>query len=329
MVSSEELRAKLEYEAQERLSRFRILVCIDGEDECYRGLEYAARMGGMREDCDIVLLYVRPIDQGLASGGLQIRLARENMLEWGIELPGLRYLKRGLEILTGGDDIDIEWDAVKSSSEVEGDPLGDHKIEYKHSNGCSVILKLKTAPDVASGILSQYELGPYNLIILGSGLPGRGRLRAALVPDTAEKVALHAPCSVLVTRSLLPGNGHLVCVDGTPKALAAAREEALIAARFPDPKLSAICVAPEDDMKQEAKKIVDSVARELKDGLNFDLKDTYVSVGNIVDEIVKAGETYSVIVLGGSTKSSLQRMVTSSVPLEVMRKATNSVMIIR
>ena len=48
--------------------RFRILVCIDGSEESYRGLRYAARLGG-GVDADICLLYVRPVDQGLRSGG--------------------------------------------------------------------------------------------------------------------------------------------------------------------------------------------------------------------------------------------------------------------
>ena len=87
-------------ESEERRKRFRILVCLDGEEEGYRGLRYAARMGGAHKDCDIVLLYVRPIDQGLATGGLQVRLARENILNWGLELPGIRYLKEGLSMLS-------------------------------------------------------------------------------------------------------------------------------------------------------------------------------------------------------------------------------------
>ena len=64
-------------------SRFRILVCIDGSDESYRGLRYAARLGG-GVDADICLLYVRPVDQELRSGGLQVRVVRENLLEWGL-----------------------------------------------------------------------------------------------------------------------------------------------------------------------------------------------------------------------------------------------------
>ncbi len=68
-----------------RRRRFRILVCVDGTDESYVGLRYAAEIG-RSEDCDIILAYVRPTDQGLRSGGLQLRVARENMLDWGLEL---------------------------------------------------------------------------------------------------------------------------------------------------------------------------------------------------------------------------------------------------
>ena len=68
---------------EERKKRFRVLACIDGSDDSYRGLEYAAAVGAA-PDADIILVYVRPIDQGLRSGGLQLRVARENMLNWGL-----------------------------------------------------------------------------------------------------------------------------------------------------------------------------------------------------------------------------------------------------
>lgn len=329
MISSDDVRRELEAQYEERQNRFRILVCIDGEEECYRGLQYAVRMGGTRDDCDIILLYVRPIDQGLATGGLQVRVARENMLNWGIELPGIRYLKKGLSMLVEDKEMDAEWAAEMTHTDVEGDPLGDNKVEYRHPSGRTIVLKVKTAPDVASGILDQYELGPYNLIILGAGRSGRGRLRAALAPNTSEKVALHSPCTVFVARNLVPGSGHLVCVDGTPKSLDAAKEEAIIASRFPDPKLSAICVAPDDAMVGEAEKVLNDLERFLQRELDFQLKAKYVKVGDPVEQIVETGKDYSVIVLGGSTKSTLQRMITSSIPLDVVRRASNSVMIIR
>jgi nucleotide-binding universal stress UspA family protein len=87
-----------------RKKRYRVLVCIDGSDESYRGLSYAAQAAA-NKNSDIVLLYVRPIDQGLRSGGLQVRVARENMLSWGLELPGIKYLKKGLEQLISSDAL--------------------------------------------------------------------------------------------------------------------------------------------------------------------------------------------------------------------------------
>ena len=73
----------------------------------------------------------------------------------------------------------------------------------------------------------------------------------------------------------------------------------------------------------------DAIEKTLLDELNFQLKATYVGVGDPVDEIIEAGKNYSAIVLGGSMKSTLQRMITSSIPLDLVRKAPNSVMIIR
>ena len=94
--------------AEHRKSRYRVLVCIDGSDEGYRALTFAARLGAS-PDVDIVLLYVRPIDQGLRTGGLQVRIARENMLNWGLELPGIQYLKKGRDMLVNADELSKQW----------------------------------------------------------------------------------------------------------------------------------------------------------------------------------------------------------------------------
>ena len=144
-------------EIEARKDRFRILVCIDGSDECYQSLRYAARLGG-GVDADIVLLYVRPTDQGLRSGGLQVRVARENMLKWGLELPGIQYLKKGRDMLKElGIMAGDEWREEVAHTDVNGDPLGDNKINYINEQGKMVVLKLKVATDIATGILEQWE----------------------------------------------------------------------------------------------------------------------------------------------------------------------------
>ena len=306
--------------------RFRILVCIDGSEESYRGLRYAARLGG-GVDADIVLLYVRPVDQGLRSGGLQVRVARENMLTWGLELPGIKYLKKGRDILIDLGVMRPSWTEKTSQTDVEGDPLGDNTIEYVGKKGKRVILKLKVASDIATGILEQWELGHHDLIILGASSRWQGMSKGFWDPAVAEKVAVHAPCSVLVARELEEGHGHLICTDGSERATEMVRKDAILASRC-DCTISLISVALDDESEAEAKANV-TEAKDVLKSLNIKVKRTITRVGNPVNEIIEAGPRYSVIVLSDTGKTGLKRFFMGSVAFKVMENAENSVMIVR
>ena len=74
-----EAERELEAIREERRKRFRILVCLDGTEESYEGVKIAKEIGSS-DDCDIILLYVRNVDQGLRSGGLQMRVTRQKCL---------------------------------------------------------------------------------------------------------------------------------------------------------------------------------------------------------------------------------------------------------
>lgn len=310
-----------------RKDRFRILVCIDGSDECYQSLRYAARLGG-GVDADIVLLYVRPTDQGLRSGGLQVRVARENMLKWGIELPGIQYLKKGRDMLKElGVMVGDEWREEVVHTDVDGDPLGDNKISYINENGKMMVLKLKVATDIATGILEQWELGPYDLIILGASGRWKGMARSFWDPAVAEKVAIHAPCSVLVARDLDVGHGHLICTDGSEKSMEMVRRDGELASRCDCP-VSLISVALDAEGEDEAKENV-AKAKEMLEAMEIEVKETITCIGNPVDEIIEAGPDYSLIVVSESGKSGLQRFFMGSVAFKVMENAHNSVLITR
>jgi len=308
-------------------NRFRICVCIDGSDECYQSLKYAARLGG-GVDADIVLLYVRPVDQGLRSGGLEVSVARENMLKWGIELPGTKYLKKGLDVLKdlgimdGGD-----WVEEHVHTDVDSDPLGDNKINYTNAQGKMIVLKLKVAPDIASGILTQWEIGQYDLIILGASARWKGMGRSFWDPAVAEKIAVHAPCSVLVARDLDVGHGHLICTDGSDISLKMVEQDAILASRC-QCAVSLMSVALDIEGEGEARAHVEE-AKKLLEAKGIEVKECIVKVGNPVDEIVEAGPDYSLIVLSGTAKSGLQRFFMGSVAFQVMEHAHNSVMIVR
>ncbi len=183
----------------QRRNRFRVLACINEEETSYITVRFAARLAPGNE-CDIIVLFVRPIDQELWSGGLQVRLARQSMLEAGLELPGVKHLKTALDVLKE-EGIDVtDWQQEAAHEDAWGDPAGDNKVVYTNPEGRSVVLKLKTAPDVANGILDQYELGPYNLMILGESSSWRGERLSLFSKGIVQRVTMLSPCSVLVVR---------------------------------------------------------------------------------------------------------------------------------
>lgn len=308
--------------------RFRILVCIDGSDESYRGLRYAAKIAHGHDDVDIVLCYVRMTDHGMRSGGLQMDVARGNILQWGLELPGIKFLKKGRDILRDLGDLGKNWDQQAFHTDVQGTNLGDNKIVYTAKSGKQVVLKLKVANDVATGILDQWELGHYDLIIIGA--PARWSKKGIggfFDPEVAETVAVHAPCSVLVARDLEIGSGHLMCTDGTEASIEAVKKDAWIASHCQCP-ISLISIAQDVESRDEAQKAINT-ARKVLDDLDVNVVSTFVKVGNPVDEIIEEGANFSMITMAESGKSGLKRFFVGSVATKVMQNAHNSVMIVR
>lgn len=313
-------------EQESRQDRFRILVCIDGSEESYQSLRYAAKLGG-GVDADIVLLFVRPVGQGLRSGGLQVRVAHEDLLDCGLELPGAKYLKKGYDILLEMGVVSEDWRQHSYHSGVEGDPLGDNKTEYINDDGKVIVLMHKVAGDIATGILEQWELGRYDIIILGASGRWRGVAKSFWDPAVAEKVAIHAPCSVLVARGIDVGQGHLICTDGSEIALDTARKDAYLASRCECP-VSLISVAPDAESEDEAKANVEAARKELE-GMGIEVENTLTPVGNPVDEIIEAGPDYSIIVVSDSSKKGLKRFFMGSVAFKVLQEAFTSVMVVR
>ena len=307
--------------------RFRILVCIDGSDESYRGLRYAAMLGDSI-DADLVLLYVRPAEHGLSSGGLQVRVAHQNMRDWGIELPGMQYLKKGRDILVEIGYMAADRHETFTHVDVNGDPLGDNTIEYTGSRKRRVLLKVKVASGIASGVLDEAERKPPYLIVLGAS--ERWRKRRAMKfwdPAVAEKVAMHAPCSVLVARELSLGHGHLVCTDGSERAMEMVRKEAILASHCDCP-IALLSVALDVEAEADALAAV-TKARDVLRSMDVEAEEVLTRVGDPVEEIIELGPNYSLIAVSDTGKSGLGRFFMGSVAFKVMERAYNSVMIVR
>jgi len=319
---------KLEGIQKGRRNRFRILVCIDGTDASYDGIRFAAKIG-YRSECDIILLYVRPIDQGLRSGGLQVRVARENMLDWGLELPGIRNLKKGFDMLAGGEEMSAHWTSFTSHTDTWSDPLGDNKVEYRHESGKTIVLKLKTAPDPASGILDQYELGPYNLIIMGALSHWRGGAGSFFNVGVTQKIARLAPCSVLVARGHGTGNGtgYLICTDGTRRSLDATRRVAVLAKHSGYP-ITLFCVASQKNKVATAVRVLEK-ATEMLSKMEIEVAEAKVAVGDPTEKIVEVSNDYLVVAVADSGKKWFHRLFVSGVAYNVMGASNTSVLNVR
>ncbi len=310
----------------QRRSRFRVLACIDGSEAGNTSVRFAARLAAS-ENCDIIVLYVRPIDQGLHSGGLQVRLARQNMIDAGFELPGVKYLKHALEVLKE-EGIDAStWQMSGAHENAWGDAAGDTKVEYTSTDGRSIVLKLKTAPDVAGGILDQYELGPYNLMVIGEPSRWRSELMSFFDAGVVQTVTTVAPCSVLVARNSLDREGFFICTDGSSRSLQAVRRASVLATMTNQP-VTLFSVAPDAAALPAAEEAV-SNAKALLKAMKIEIAATKTAVGNVVEEIVENGSLYRVIVVTDEGHSRVQRLVKGSLATDVVRRARTSVLDVR
>ena len=310
----------------QRKNRFRILACIDGTEESLVTVRFAARYS-VQDNCDLIVLYVRPVDSGLQSGGLQIKLARQNMLESGFDIPGVSHLKKALDVLKE-EGIDVSgWPKEAQRSDAWGDPAGDNKLEFRSPEGRVVVLKLKTAPDVANGILDQYELGPYNLIIMGEPSRWRGELMAFFDSGIVQTVTTMAPCSVLVARHSLDRQGFFICTDGTTRSIHAVRRAAVLAAVTGEP-ITLFSAAETPAGLGAAQDAVDTAEALLK-AMKIQVRETRVAVGNPAEEIVERGSLYKVIVVTDEGRTRLQRLIRGSTATDVVRKARTSVLDVR
>ncbi len=310
----------------QRRNRFRVLACIDGTEQSLVTVRFAARFA-VQDNCDLIILYVRAIDSGLQSGGLQVKLARQNMMEAGFEIPGVSHLRLALDVLRQ-EGIDVSgWPKEAQHADAWGDPAGDNKVEFRSPQGRSVVLKLKTAPDVALGILDQYELGPYNLIIMGEPSGWRSEFMAFFGSGIVQTVTTMAPCSVLVARQSLAKAGYLICTDGSSRSMQAVRRSAVLAHVTGEP-ITLFSVATTKAGRPAAEEAVAN-AKALLKAMKIPVAETKVAVGRPAEEIVEVGSLYRMIVVTDEGRTRFQRLIRGSTATEVVRKARTSVLDVR
>ncbi len=311
----------------QRRSRFRILACIDGTDASYDTVRFAVRLSP-HDNCDIVIVYVRPIDQGLSTGGLNVKIARQNLLDAGGELPGLKALKKGLEILKEEGLDTADWTRRTDHEDAWGDPVGDNKVVFKSEEGRSVVLKLKTAPDVAAGILDQYEHGPYNLIIMNEPSRWRSEFKSLFETSVVHRVTALAPCSVLIAREeSLKNEGFLIYNDGTARAMQAVRRTAVLAQSINQP-ITIFAVGEDESGRKDAQEH-NRNAKDVLAAMGIEVRRVTTAIGDPVTQIIKAGANHQIIVVPDEGHSRMKRVIRGSIAYGVIKGAVTSVMDVR
>jgi nucleotide-binding universal stress UspA family protein len=303
----------------------RILICIGGGPEAFTGLKFAARLS--KQSCATIgLLYVRPLDSGLKSGGMEVRVARENILDWGLELPGMAALRKARDILLElgeiSDDKRSEWRHVA----ISGDPSGEYILEYDNPCGATVSLRLRTAPDVTSAVADEAERFNADLVIVGGSPKPVEGLRRYLAPRAlALKVAAHSPRPVIVARHLEPGHGHLVCVQETERsrAMLAKAVRYAHACNCPTTLLS---VARDESELESAQRAVDEAAAYFTEH-GITPRELLVETGDPAEVITEIGYDFSLIIMAESAKPWFAKAF--SVAHDVAVRARNSVLIVK
>lgn len=310
------------------INSFRILTCIDGSEESFRGLRYALRIGS-GVDADITLLYVRAREAVMGAGGLDARVVNENLLLWDLELPGIKFLEQARDVLLEAGLLGDDWNTQVAYTERRGDPLGDNAVVYVSPAGKKVTLQLKVADDIVSGILEECGAGDYDLVILGASERWKRPPRGSDFwdPRIAEKVVAQAPCSVIVARELEESHGHLICTSGSEVSLEIARKDAILASRCACP-ISLLSVAPDEDARESAEEAIRRTVAAIEE-LGVTAVETMVRIGDPVQEIVKQGASYSVIVVGPSSHTGLRWLFETDLALQVVEAAQNSVMVVK
>lgn len=302
--------------------RFNILVSIDASDESRRGLKYAVKIG-QGSDADITLLYVRKIDKGMKHG---LTLARQNMVEWGFELPGMRALKKARDQMIEMGFLGEDWVEEDMRKRAYGDPTGDFMRMYTNKDGKTITLKSMVAPTIASGILDECELNDYDLVILAMSGRGGSKVTGKIDWRATRDVVTEHHGTVLLARDIEENHGHLICVCDD-KSIEAARQDAILASRCECP-VYLYSVARTENDRPQAEQAIERAKKAIEDA-DVKVVDSWVDVGDPVEKIIEKGKNFSVIVMADSSVKGFRRFFQTSVAYEVLKHAYNSVMIIR
>lgn len=322
----------------------RILVYTDGSECSDAAVKLAGRLT-VDMKADIKVLYVREIHRN--SHEKYVESAREKVIEWGLELPSVRELKRAEEILEKAGVVRETPEPISEGLVFKKSEKGGHTLHLSYAHG-EMYLKSRVG-NPAEEIIWEAEENDYNLVVMGLH---RGKFEDFSIGGVTHKVAVYAKLPVLVVKKDVKLERMLVCTDGSEQA-----EEAIHCAAHIAKDIGAKVVllsvfqpveafedssVPElsEDMKEKLRKKVSEFPipekKYLDDGkrlfkqIGIEAETKFVEGGATQEILREANEgKYDLVVTGSRGLSGLKRLIMGQVSSNVLEKAETNVLIVR
>lgn len=185
--------------------------------------------------------------------------------------------------------------------------------------------------DPAEAMIQEIDKEKYDLVVIGNR--GESEAETFSLGSVADKVATHAPCSVLIVKIGAKISKILMAIDGSENAKKALKHSVQLASRL---KTDITLLNVQQSMLFELKPgvakdvgehILSEASNEVK-GVKFDKK---LEFGNPAETIINVAEKgkYDLIIVGKRGLSTVKRFFLGSVSDDVSHHAKCSVLIVR
>jgi nucleotide-binding universal stress UspA family protein len=296
----------------------KLLIPIAYLPSCQQALEFGAHLS-LASGAGLTVLHVAP---SIKDAPLGHALAREKLVEWGIEPAPFKLLHQAEEKL---EQLELfGWDTPER-------PIVKHALKMLHQGlyerhligaGNQDVRFRVVAGQPAREILREAEDPQYDLIITGTR--GHRGLQRFFRGSVAQEVALRAPCSILVAKGLRLDQAIMVGATGRPTSLEAVRQAGELAQQLKTAiTVLAIARSPEEEIEAE---------RHAEAGVAL-LAEMGLSAKGIVRRgdpaqvmIAEAGQSH-ILVLGRLERSSVKRYILGDISLRVLAQSHGSILI--
>jgi nucleotide-binding universal stress UspA family protein len=223
-------------------------------------------------------------------------------------------------------------DELNKAYEKNGEKILKTAEEFFREEDISIKTILERAEDTAYKILQKAKELNSDLIIMGN-ISEDEDLHFSL-GSVAEKVSLHAPCSVLIAKRKTSINKLLVAYDSSRQSKKALKVAVNLCKHFKNAKMTILNVENRELHRLEpaiAYEIGERILEEASTSIHGVTCDRRLEFGPPAEMILKIAkmDDYDLIVLGSRGLSSIKRFFTGNVGTFVSMNSERSLMLVR